>query len=83
LPATAGGILAGSLLAFVQGIGEFVASILLFTVNTTPLSVAIFQRMYDFEIGAACAYGVLQIAMIVAVLFITQKIGGDKMGASV
>ncbi|SDF13807.1 ABC transporter permease [Sporolituus thermophilus] len=82
LPVTASGILAGTLLAFVQGVGEFVASILLFTVNTTPLSVAIFQRMYAYEIGAACAYGTLQIVMIATVLFVTQKLTGDKMGTS-
>lgn len=78
LPLTAGGILAGTLLAFVQGIGEFVASILLFTVNTSPISVEIFQRMYSFEVGTACAYGVLQIAIIILVLSIAHKMKGNK-----
>jgi iron(III) transport system permease protein len=78
LPLTAGGILAGTLLAFVQGIGEFVASILLFTVNTSPISVEIFQRMYSFEVGTACAYGVLQIAIIILVLSIAHKTKGNK-----
>lgn len=77
-PLALGGILAGTLLAFVQCIGEFVASILIFTPRTTPLSVAIFQRMYSFEFGTACAYGVLQIIVIIVVLFISRKLGGDK-----
>jgi iron(III) transport system permease protein len=77
-PLALSGILAGTLLAFVQGIGEFVSSILLFTPSTTPISVEIFQRMYSFEFGTACAYGVLQIVLIIIVLFISRKITGDK-----
>jgi iron(III) transport system permease protein len=79
-PMALGGILAGTLLAFVQCIGEFVASILIFTPRTTPLSVAIFQRMYNFEFGTACAYGVLQIVVIIIVLFLSRKLTGDKAG---
>ncbi|MEX2461209.1 MAG: iron ABC transporter permease [Paenibacillaceae bacterium] len=81
-PMALSGILAGALLAFVQGIGEFVASILLFTGKTTPISVEIFQRMYSFEFGSACAYGVLQITLIIIVLFISRKITGDKAGTA-
>ncbi|WP_240414651.1 ABC transporter permease [Paenibacillus periandrae] len=81
-PMALSGILAGALLAFVQGIGEFVSSILLFTGKTTPISVEIFQRMYSFEFGTACAYGVLQIILIIIVLFISRKIAGDKAGTA-
>ncbi|QQE75402.1 iron ABC transporter permease [Brevibacillus composti] len=82
-PMAFGGILAGTLLAFVQCIGEFVASILIFTPKTMPLSVAIFQRMYAFEFGTACAYGVLQIAVIIIVLFLSRKLAGDKATTAV
>ena len=82
-PMAFGGVLAGALLAFVQCIGEFVASILIFTPSTTPLSVAIFQRMYNFEFGTACAYGVLQIIVIIIVLFLSQKLAGDKANTAV
>ncbi|WP_233882528.1 ABC transporter permease [Brevibacillus laterosporus] len=77
------GILAGTLLAFVQGIGEFVASILLFTTNSTPISVEIYKRMYSFEFGTACAYGVLQIVLIIIVLFLTTKWTKDQAGSAV
>ncbi|MGN7469893.1 ABC transporter permease [Brevibacillus sp. SAFN-007a] len=82
-PMALGGILAGTLLAFVQCIGEFVASILIFTPRTTPLSVAIFQRMYSFEFGTACAYGVLQIVVIILVLFLSSKLTKDKAGTAI
>lgn len=78
LPITFSGIMAGTLLAFVQGIGEFVASILIYNVHTMPLSVAIWQKMYAFKFGTACAYGVLQVALIIIVLFVSQKITGGK-----
>ncbi|TCZ75157.1 iron ABC transporter permease [Paenibacillus albiflavus] len=82
-PMALGGIVAGALLAFVQGIGEFVASILLFTTKTMPISVAIYQKMYSFDFGTACAYGVLQILTIILVLAITQKITGDRANMTV
>lgn len=82
-PLSLSGILAGTLLAFVTGIGEFVSSILLFTSRTAPISVEIFQRMYAFEFGTACAYGVLQIFLIIIVLFISKKLTGDKAGTAV
>ncbi|MBD0384455.1 ABC transporter permease [Paenibacillus sedimenti] len=82
-PLSLSGILAGTLLAFVTGIGEFVSSILLFTTRTAPISVEIFQRMYAFEFGTACAYGVLQIILIIIVLFLSKKMTGDKAGTAV
>lgn len=77
LPITMSGVLAGTLLAFVQGLGEFVASILIYNVSTMPMSVAIFQKLYAFQFGTACAYGVLQVLLIVIVLLITQKLEGS------
>ncbi|WP_050613432.1 ABC transporter permease [Bacillus testis] len=77
------GILAGTLLAFVEGIGEFVASILIYSTSTMPLSVAIFQKMYANQFGTACAYGVLQVVLIIVVLFISQKLTGDKAGTAI
>lgn len=45
------GVLAGALLAFVHGVGEFVASVLIYTSETAPISVEINNRMYSFEVG--------------------------------
>lgn len=81
IPMVFSGMAAGMLLGFVQGIGEFVASILLYTVNTTPISVEIFQRMYSFEFGTACAYGVLQIILLVIVLFASERLKGESTSA--
>ena len=77
LPIIMPGILAGTLLAFVQGLTEFVASILLYSPSTVPLSVGIWNRMYSFQFGTACAYGVLQTVLIIIVLLINEKLKGE------
>lgn len=83
LPLTFTGILAGTLLALVQSFGEFVASILLYSTSTIPLSVAIFQKLYSFKFGTACAYGVLQICLILVVLIISEKLSKGSAGSAI
>ncbi|MEK4486174.1 iron ABC transporter permease [Psychrobacillus sp. FSL H8-0484] len=83
IPLSLSGILAGTLLAFVQSIGEFVASILIYSTSTMPLSVAIFQKMYAFKFGTACAYGVLQIVLILFVLTISDKLSKGSVGSAI
>lgn len=83
LPLTLSGIIAGTLLALVQSIGEFVASILLYSTTTIPLSVAIFQKLYAFKFGTACAYGVLQILLILLVLLISERLSKGSAGSAI
>lgn len=83
LPLTLSGIIAGTLLALVQSIGEFVASILLYSTTTIPLSVAIFQKLYAFKFGTACAYGVLQILLILLVLLFSEKLSKGSAGSAI
>ena len=83
LPLILSGIIAGTLLALVQSIGEFVASILLYSTSTIPLSVAIFQKLYAFKFGTACAYGVLQIVLILVVLLISEKLSKGSAGSAI
>lgn len=81
LPMVAGGIASGAILGFVQGIGEFVASILLYTPSSMPISVAINNEMYSFRFGTACAYGTLQIVLVAVLLIISEKLK-DSSGTS-
>lgn len=78
LPMVAGGVASGAILGFVQGIGEFVASVLLYTPSSMPISVAINNQMYSFRFGTACAYGTLQIVLVAVLLLISEKIKGDS-----
>ncbi|MDE2755857.1 MAG: ABC transporter permease subunit, partial [Acidobacteriota bacterium] len=66
LPAAA----AGSMLAFVTALGEFVSSIVIYTVDSRPISVEILSQLRQFNFGSAAAYGVLLILMIAAVFLL-------------
>ncbi|MBA3513357.1 MAG: iron ABC transporter permease [Pyrinomonadaceae bacterium] len=64
LPLVWPGAAAGTLLAFVIALGEYVASVLLFVPSNRPISIAIASELRDFNLGAAAAYGVVLILII-------------------
>src|SRR6266567_260979 len=74
LPLIAPGALAGTLLAFVIALGEYVASVLVFTPNNRPVSIAIASAMRDFNLGTAAAYGVILIAMIAIAMIVAGRL---------
>jgi len=64
LPLVWPGAVAGTLLAFVIALGEYVASVLVFVPANRPISIAIASELRDFNLGAAAAYGVVLVAII-------------------
>jgi iron(III) transport system permease protein len=64
LPLVLPGLAAGALLAWVTALGEFVASILLYTHRTRPLSVEMLSDLRAYDFGGASVYGVLLIALV-------------------
>lgn len=64
LPLVWPGAVAGTLLAFVIALGEYVASVLVFVPTNRPISIAIASELRDFNLGAAAAYGVVLIVII-------------------
>jgi iron(III) transport system permease protein len=65
--------MAGAILAFVNGIGEFVATILLYTPQYRPLSIAINDELYYANYGTAAALGVIQVILVLAALIIMRR----------
>jgi hypothetical protein len=61
LPLVWPGAVAGTVLAFVIALGEYVASVLVFCPANRPISIAIASELRDFNLGAAAAYGVVLI----------------------
>ncbi|HWJ24358.1 MAG TPA: iron ABC transporter permease [Gemmatimonadaceae bacterium] len=68
LPAARPGLVAGATLAAVTAVGEFVASVVLYTHRNRPISVEILAQIRSLNFGTAAAYSVL---LIVLVLLIT------------
>lgn len=78
LPIIMPGVLAGTLLAFVESVGEFPTSVLLYTISNRPISIEIMNQLRMFNMGQAAAYGMIQIALIALVLFISNRFFGVK-----
>lgn len=74
LPLVWPGAVAGTLLAFVIALGEYVASVLVFVPTNRPVSIAIASELRDFNLGTAAAYGVVLIAIIGISMIVAGKL---------
>ena len=74
LPLVWPGAVAGTLLAFVIALGEYVASVLVFVPANRPISIAIASELRDFNLGAAAAYGVILIVIISVSMVVAGKL---------
>jgi len=74
LPLVLPGAIAGSLLAFVIAMGEYVASVLVFVPRNRPVSIAIASELRDFNLGSAATYGVILVAIIAACMIAAAKL---------
>ncbi|MFL5469945.1 MAG: ABC transporter permease [Gemmatimonadaceae bacterium] len=64
LPAARPGLVAGGLLAAVTAVGEFVASVVLYTHANRPISMEILAQLRALAFGTAAAYSVLLILLV-------------------
>lgn len=67
LPAARPGLIAGALLAAVTAVGEFVASVVLYTHANRPISLEILAQLRAFAFGTAAAYSVLLILLVLGI----------------
>ena len=74
LPLVWPGAVAGTLLAFVIALGEYVASVLVFVPINRPISIAIASELRDFDLGAAAAYGVVLIGIIAISMIVAGRL---------
>jgi iron(III) transport system permease protein len=75
VPIVAPGILAGGLLGFIGAVGEYTSSALMYTVANVPISVAMTNAMYNFDIGLSMTYGILQIALTLTIVVLARGVG--------
>jgi iron(III) transport system permease protein len=81
LPLVTPGLAAGGLLAFVTALGEFVASILLYTPRSRPISIEILAQLRAFDFGGAAALGVVLALLMASVFVIGGRFVRDGVGA--
>jgi iron(III) transport system permease protein len=74
LPLVLPGAVAGTLLAFVIALGEYVASVLVFVPANRPISIAIASELRDFNLGTAAAYGVVLIVIITVSMVVAGRL---------
>ena len=74
LPLVLPGAIAGTLLAFVIALGEYVASVLVFVPANRPISIAIASELRDFNLGTAAAYGVVLIVIIAVTMVVASTL---------
>ncbi len=78
LPLVWPGAIAGTLLAFVIALGEYVASVLVFVPTNRPISIAIASELRDFNLGTAAAYGVVLMLMIAVIMIVATKLESQR-----
>jgi len=79
LPLVWPGAVAGTLLAFVIALGEYVASVLVFVPTNRPVSIAIASELRDFNLGSAAAYGMVLIVIIAVSMFIAGRLERSRI----
>ena len=67
LPAARPGLVAGTMLAAIAAVGEFVASVVLYTHANRPISIEILAQLRSLSFGTAAAYSVLLIALVLGI----------------
>ncbi|MBI5831703.1 MAG: iron ABC transporter permease [Armatimonadetes bacterium] len=75
LPLVAPGAIVGGLLAFIAAMGEFVASIVLYTPANRPVSIEIANQFRGSYFARGAAYGVILVVVTAAVLALAPLLG--------
>lgn len=73
-PILSPGLLAGFLLVFIRSIGEYTVTVFLYTVSNKPVSIAMVNAIFEYNIGLAMAYGTLLVIISVASSYAITKI---------
>lgn len=73
LPVLSPGLLAGVLLVFIRSIGEYTVSVFLYNASNKPISIAMVNGIFEYNIGLAMAYGSLLIVLTVLLSFVIGR----------
>jgi iron(III) transport system permease protein len=76
IPAARPGLAAGATLAAITAVGEFVASVVLYTHANRPISMEILAQLRNLSFGTAAAYSVLLILIVLLITLAARLLGG-------
>lgn len=65
MPILSPGLVAGFLLVFIRSIGDYAVSVFLYNASNKPISIAMVNAIFEYNIGLAMAYGSLLIILTV------------------
>ena len=68
------GLLAGFLYVFVRSIGEYTVSTFLYTASNKPISIAMVNAIFEYDIGLSMAYGTLLILLTASLVMLINKV---------
>ncbi len=81
LPLIYPSILSGALLVFINSVGEFVSTIMLYTFSTKTISVEIYSQLRLYNTGAAAAYGIILFILVMLIVYVSRKTLDKSVGA--
>ena len=79
IPLLAPGLLAAAILVFATLIGEISATVLLYSAQWKPISIAIYERVLGNELARASALGTLCNLATLALIIGASRLAGRSM----
>ncbi|MCY7362605.1 MAG: iron ABC transporter permease [Ignavibacteria bacterium] len=73
-------VLNGALLVFINSVGEFVSTILLYSYSTKTISVEIYSQIRMYNTGAAASYGIILFLMVMVIVYFSRKTLDKSVG---
>jgi iron(III) transport system permease protein len=73
-------VISGSLLVMISSLGEFVASILLYTPTNRPISIEILSQLRGYNFGSAAAYSIFLLLIVMVLTVISGRVVRQSVG---
>ncbi|WP_458775905.1 ABC transporter permease [Desulforhopalus sp. 52FAK] len=73
IPILSSGIIAAFLLVFIRSVGEYTVSVFLYNASNKPMSIAMVNSVFEYNIGLGMAYGSLLILLTLVLSLIISK----------
>lgn len=73
-------VINGALLVFINSVGEFVSTILLYSYATKTISVEIYSQVRMYNTGAAACYGIILFVLVMIIVYVSRRTLDRSLG---